>query len=254
VDIRVLIVDDEPLARGRIRELLKRESEIGEIDEAGNGPLAVRKIRTRQPDLVFLDIQMPGMDGFAVLKAVGPEKMPPVVFVTAYDQYALQAFEVFALGYLLKPFDREKFEMVLRRALDQVRLKRPGRDWSRAMKELLEEVRSTRPAMDRVFVKTRNKLVPVRVRDIDWVEASGKYVVLHSGTEEHVLRESMSSIETKLPAGQFRRTHRSSVVNIDSIKEIQPLFHGDSCLILKTGDKIPLSRHYRDRFKGFFLD
>jgi two-component system LytT family response regulator len=122
------------------------------------------------------------------------------------------------------------------------------------MKELLEEVRSMRPAMDRVFVKTRNRLVPVLVRDIDWVEASGKYVVLHSGTEEHVLRESMSSIETKLPAGQFRRTHRSSVVNIDSIKEIQPLFHGDSCLILKTGDKIPLSRQYRDRFKGFFLD
>jgi two-component system LytT family response regulator len=174
MDIRVLIVDDEPFARERIRDFLKNAPEIVDIDEVENGPQAIRKIQAQNPDLVFLDIQMPRMDGFEVLKAVGPEKMPQVVFVTAHDQYALQAFEVFALGYLLKPFDREKFEKILERALDQIRLRRTGRDLARTMKEFL--------------------------------------------------------------------------------KDIQPLFHGDSCLILKTGDKITLSRSYRDQFNDLFMD
>ena len=254
MDIRVLIVDDEPFARERIRDFLKNAPEIADIDEAENGPQAIRKIQAQNPDLVFLDIQMPRMDGFAVLKAVGPEKMPEVVFVTAYDQYALQAFEVFALGYLLKPFDRDKFEKVLQRAMDEIRLKRTGRDLARTMKEFLQEIQSGGPSMDRIFVKTKNRLLPVRIRDIDWIEASGKYIVLHAGAEGHAIRDSLSSMEKKLPARQFRRTHRSSIVNIDSIKEIQPLFHGDSCLILKTGDKITLSRSYRDQFKDLFLD
>jgi two-component system LytT family response regulator len=254
VDIRVLIVDDEPFARERIRDFLKNTPEIADIDEAENGPQAIRKIQAQNPDLVFLDIQMPRMDGFAVLKAVGPEKMPEVVFVTAYDQYALQAFEVFALGYLLKPFDRDKFEKVLQRALDEIRLKRTGRDLARTMKEFLKEIQSGGPSMDRIFIKTKNRLLPVRIRDIDWIEASGKYIVLHAGAEGHAIRDSLSSMEKKLPPRQFRRTHRSSIVNIDSIKEIQPLFHGDSCLILKTGDKITLSRSYRDQFKDLFLD
>lgn len=254
MDIRVLIVDDEPLARQRLRDLLKDRPEIAGIEEAGNGPQAVRKILAVNPDLVFLDVQMPGMDGFAVLKAIGPEKMPPVVFVTAYDQYALQAFEVFALGYLLKPFDRDKFEKVLHRAMDQVRLKRTGREWARTMKDLLKEIRPGGPSTDRIFVKTRDKLLPVRIRDIDWIEASGKYVVLHAGAEEHAVRDSLVSMEKKLPARQFRRAHRSSIVNIDSIKEIQPLFHGDSCLILKSGDKLTLSRSHRNQFKDLFLE
>lgn len=253
VAARALIVDDEPLARERIRDLLKNVPEITDIDEAENGPQAVRKIRARNPDLVFLDVQMPRMDGFEVLKAVGPEKMPQVVFVTAYDQYALQAFDVFALGYLLKPFDREKFEKVVRRALNEIRLKRTGRDLARTLKEFLREAQSSGPSMDPIFVKTKDRLLPVRIRDIDWVEASGKYVVLHVGGEKHALRDSLSAMENKLPARKFRRAHRSSLVNIDSIKEIQPLFHGDSCLILKTGDKITLSRSYRGQFHDLFL-
>jgi two-component system LytT family response regulator len=252
VKIRVLIVDDEPLARERIRDLLKGEPEIAEIDEAGNGPQAVEMIRTKHPDLVFLDVQMPRMDGFAVLKAVGVENMPQVVFVTAYDQYAVQAFEVFALGYLLKPFDRKKFQRTLQKALEQIRLSRTGRDLSRTMNEFLEEIRSGSPSADRIFVKSRNKLLPVRIREIDWIEAAGKYNILHVGTEEHIVREPLSSLEKKLPLRQFRRTHRSSIVNVDSIKEIQPLFHGDSCIILKTGAKVTLSRSYRDKFKNFF--
>ncbi len=252
MDIRVLIVDDELFGRERIRNLLKNVPEIGVVDEAENGPQAIRKIRAQKPDLVILDIQMPGMDGFAVLKAVDQDKMPQVVFVTAFDQYALQAFEVFALGYLLKPFDRDKFEKVLQRALDQIRLKRTGRDLARTMKEFLKEIQSGGTSMERIFVKTKNRLLPVRIRDIDWIEASGKYIVLHAGTEEHVIRDSLSSMAKKLPARQFRRTHRTSIVNIDSIKEIQPLFHGDSCLILKTGDRLTLSRSFRDQFKDLF--
>jgi two-component system LytT family response regulator len=252
MEIRVLVVDDEPMARERIRELLKNEPEIARIDEAENGPQAVRKIQSLNPDLVFLDVQMPRMDGFEVLKAVGPEKMPQVVFVTAHDQYALQAFEVFALGYLLKPFDRDKFKKVLQRALDQIRLKRTGRDLAGTLNEFLKEIRSGESSTERIFLKSRDRLFPVRTRDIDWVEASGKYVVLHVGVEEHAVRESLRSLEKKLPSRQFRRAHRSSVVNIDSIKEIQPLFHGDSCLILKTGDRITLSRSFRDRFKDLF--
>ena len=253
MDIRVLIVDDEPLARARIRELLKNAPGIAAVDEAENGPQAIRKIQSRNPDLVFLDVQMPRMDGFEVLKAVGPEKMPQVVFVTAYDQYALQAFEVFALGYLLKPFDRDKFEKVVRRALDEIRLKRTGRDLARTLKEFLREAQSGGPSRDSYFVKTKDRLLPVRIRDIDWIEVSGKYVVLHVGAEKYTLRDSLSAMEKKLPARQFRRTHRSSLVNIDSIKEIRPLFHGDSCLILKTGDKITLSRSYRGPFNDLFL-
>ncbi len=254
MDIRVLVVDDEPFARERIRDFLKNVPEIAEIDEAENGPQAIRKIRAQNPDLVFLDIQMPRMDGFAVLKAVAPEKMPRVVFVTAYDQYALQAFEVFALGYLLKPFDRDKFEKVLQRALDEIRLSRTGRDLAQTMNEFLKEIQSGASSMERIFVKTKNRLLPVRIRDIDWIEAAGKYIVLHAGDEEHVIREALSSMEKKLPARQFRRAHRSSIVNIECIKEIQPLFHGDSCLILKTGHKITLSRSYRDQFSDLFMD
>jgi len=251
MDIRVLIVDDEAFARERIRDFLKNRPEIAAIDEAENGPQAIRKIQEHNPDLVFLDIQMPRMDGFAVLKTVGAEKTPQVVFVTAYDQYALQAFEVFALGYLLKPFDRAKFEKVLHRALDEIRLKRTGRDLARTIEEFLKEMQSGGPSMDRIFVKTKNRLLPVRIRDIDWIEAAGKYIILHAGAEEHVIRDSLNSMEKKLPARQFRRTHRSSIVNIDSIKEIQPLFHGDSCLILKTGDKLTLSRSFRGQFKDW---
>jgi two-component system LytT family response regulator len=253
VKVRVLIVDDEPLARERIRHFLKDEPAIVEIGEAGSGPEAVRKIRAQNPDLVFLDVQMPGMDGFAVLKAVGPEKIPHVVFVTAHDQYALHAFDVFALGYLLKPFDRDKFTKVLRRALDEIGLKRTGSELARTMKDLLEDVRSDASSTERVFVRTRQRLLPVRLRDIDWVEATGKYVVLHVGDAEHPVRDSLSAFEKKLPARQFRRAHRSCVVNIDSIKEIQPLFHGDSCIILKTGHRITLSRSFRDRFNDLFM-
>lgn len=252
--MRVLIVDDEPFARKRIRNLLRNIPEIADIAEAGDGPQAVQMIRSQDPDLVFLDVQMPGMDGFAVLKAIGPGKMPPVVFVTAYDQYALQAFDVFALGYLLKPFDRDKFDQVLNRALGEIRLKRSSRDWTRTIKEFLKEIHSGGPSKDRIFVKNKDRLLPVRIRDIDWIEASGKYIVLHAGAEEHVLRDSLSSMLKKLPAGRFRRTHRSSIVNIDSIKEIQPLFHGDLCIILKRGDQLALSRYYRDQFKDLFMD
>ncbi len=252
--VRVLVVDDEPLARRRILDLLKSRPDFESAGTAGNGRDAIEAVRALRPDLVFLDVQMPETDGFGVIEAIGPDAMPPVVFVTAYDQYALRAFEVNALDYLLKPFDRERFDRALDRAAARLGPGRPAQgDLAARLGDLLREVRAGEPRwLDRVAVKSRGRIQLVRLDAVEWIEAAANYVVLHAGAEEHVLREPISRLESRLDPRRFLRCHRSSIVNVDAVKEIQPMFHGESVVILKSGRRIPLSRSCRANFTDPF--
>jgi two-component system LytT family response regulator len=247
--IRVLIVDDEPLARERIRTLLGGESDVEVAAEAADGLEAVDAIREHAPDLVFLDVQMPGLDGFEVIEMVGAERMPPVVFVTAYDQHALRAFEVQALDYLLKPFDAERFQGTLQRARRQIESLERG-DLGRRLLSLVRSLKGDKPARtDRLVVKSGGRLFFLRAEEIDWIEAAGNYVRLHVGADAHLLRETMNSIEARLNAEIFFRIHRSYIVNIERIKELQPWFNGEYVVILRNGAKLTLSRGYREKLQ-----
>ena len=239
--IRVLIVDDEALARDTIRLLLEDRSEIEIVGECHDGDEAVEAIVTQAPDLVFLDVQMPGKTGFDVVEAIGPERMPVVIFATAYDQYALRAFDAHALDYLLKPYDDDRFEKALDRALEQIRQRQIGAIGQELM-ALVEERRaerdepaptSERAPLERLMIKERDTLFFVKVEDIDWIEASGDYVGLHVGKKTHLLRESMSGMETKLDPKRFVRIHRSTIVNVERIKKLSPYFHGDYIVYLQ---------------------
>lgn len=246
-DLRVVIVDDEPHARSRIRELLERERDINIVGEAGDGDEAVRQIGQHSPDVVFLDVQMPARDGFAVLAAL--ETPPPVVvFTTAYDDYALRAFEVHALDYLLKPFDRDRFAQSLDRARQAVA--RLGGSVDGRLTALVEELRLGSRYLTRIAVRSGGKIRIVSTAEIDYVEASGNYVRLHSKGTSHLLRETMQRVEGQLDPTQFARIHRSAIVNLDRIAELQPDLHGDYTVKLHDGRKLPLSRSYRDRLKG----
>jgi two-component system LytT family response regulator len=245
--IRTLIVDDEPLARERMRSLLAGEADIAVVGECRDGREAVEAIKGESPDLVFLDVQIPELDGFQVLEAIGAEKAPAIVFVTAYDQYALQAFEVHAVDYLLKPFDEERF----RRALERARqaLTREKGDLSEKLLHLLQELKAPQGYMERLVVKSAGRLFFLRTDEIEWVESAGNYVCLHVRGESHLLRETMTGLETRLDPGRFVRIHRTAIVNIDQIKELQPLFHGEYQVVLRDGTELTLSRGYRDRLQ-----
>src|SRR4051812_34756910 len=231
---RVLIVDDEPLARERIRTLLADEPGFEIVGEATDGTSGAESILALQPDLVFLDVQMPGADGFDVIDAVGADKMPFVVFVTAHDRYALKAFDVHALDYLLKPFDKARFSTALERAKTQLR-HGTAAALDQRLQELLQTVEGRRHGAERLMVKSGGRITFVRIADIDWIEAAGNYVRLHVGKEDHLLRESLAALEKKLDAGLFVRVHRSTIVNLDRIREIQPAFHGDYVIVLRDG-------------------
>jgi two-component system LytT family response regulator len=246
-----LIVDDEPLARQRIRKLLEAEPDMEVVGECSDGRKAVAVIQEQRPDLVFLDVQMPGLDGFGVLEALGIERMPGIIFVTAYDRYALRAFEVHALDYLLKPFDRQRFEKALERARAQINRSRTA-DVNKQLLALLEDVKTGRKYQERFVVKSSNRVLFVRVEEIDWIEAAGNYVRLHAGSETHLLRETMSALEGKLDPHKFLRIHRSTIVNIERIQELQPWFHGDYVVLLKDGTQLTLSRSYRQKFQDLF--
>lgn len=247
--IRTLIVDDEPLARERIRALLAEQADIEVVGEARDGEEAVQAILNHAPDLVFLDIQMPRLDGFEVIRTVGADNMPLVVFVTAYDQHALKAFDVRALDYLLKPFDRDRFAESIGRVRDAI--EHSGSD--EIGRRLLEIVRELKPGApprsDRLVIKSAGRLFFLRIAEIDWVEAAGNYVKLHVGTEEHLLRETMNGIEQKLDPDTFFRIHRSRIVNMERIKELQPWFNGEYVVILHNGTKLTLSRGYREKLQ-----
>ncbi len=247
--IKTIIIDDEPLAREKLRGFLENEADIEVIGECRDGREALETIESEKPDLVFLDVQMPEMDGFEVLDNVEPESLPTVVFVTAYDQYAIKAFDVHAVDYLLKPFDRQRFGEALGRARAEHERRQAG-DVKRQLLALLEEVESRRekyPA--RLVIKTSGRVVFIKVDEIDWVDAAGNYVRIHAGGDSHMLRETMGRLEERLDPEKFLRIHRSTIVNIECIRELQQQFHGDYLVVLKNGQRLTLSRSYRDRIQ-----
>ncbi len=246
--IRTLIVDDEPLARGRLRTLLAVEPDIEIIGEAGDGREAAAAIESARPDLVFLDIQMPELDGFGVVETIRSARTPEIIFVTAFSQHALRAFEVHALDYLLKPFDRERFQVALGRARTRLAQARSD-ELSQRLTALLAEMRPEARAADRLAVKSGGRVLFLKLADIDWIEAADNYVNLHVGAESHLLRETMTALEARLDASQFLRINRSTIVNVERIKELQPMFHGDYAVILRNGSRLSLSRGYRDKLQ-----
>ncbi len=243
--IRTLIVDDEPLGRERIRTLLGSDQEIEIIGECGDGRQAIIAIEKFCPDLVFLDVQMPELDGFSVLDQVAPVQMPFVIFVTAYDRYAVQAFEVHALDYLLKSFDRDRFLAALQRAKDEIRRSREGH-WNDRLAGLLEDLQARQKRLTRIIIKSAGRIGFLRIEEIDWVEAADNYVRIHAGRESHLIRETLQSLERRLDSTKFLRIHRSTIVNIDRIQELRPLFHGDFAVKLVDGTELTLSRKFRE--------
>jgi two-component system, LytTR family, response regulator len=243
--ISTLIVDDEPLARRRIRRMLARHPEVEVIGECADGREAVAAITEQQPALVFLDVELPEVDGFAVLDRLAADEMPLIIFVTAYDQYALRAFEVYALDYLLKPFDRSRFDKALQRAKSRLTSERS--DASERALALLEELRARQSHVERLVIKAGGRAFFLKTEEIDWVEAEGKYVRLHVGKESYLVREAISQIEAQLDPKRFLRIHRSTIVNLDRVRELQPWFHNDYRVILRDGTELMLSRSCRKR-------
>lgn len=245
--MRALIIDDEPLARQRIRQFLAGEPDLEIIGEAGDGVEAVRLIESLDPDLLFLDVQMPELDGFGVLESLGDGMIPAIIFITAYDQHAVKAFEVHAVDYLLKPFERERFHVALDRARERSGPKAKPHDQD-ALESLLAEIRKERPLPDRFLVRSGDRYILLKVKSIQWIEAENNYVRLHSESESYLLRRTMSRIVDSLSPRQFRRIHRSAIVNLDFIKEIQPWVGGDMLVLMRDGTKLTLSRTYRETF------
>ena len=265
--IRTLVVDDEPLARKRLSRLLQEEPGIEIVGVCASGREAVDTIRRDRPDLVFLDVQMPELDGFGVLAELGAERLPTVVFVTAYDQYALQAFEVHALDYLLKPYTPARLSAAVERATrqlhapvnDTARLAELLEHLDRERRELAEKLNGPAPAAapapptapvshtGRLLVKEGERMFFVPVERVDWLEAEGNYVRLHCGRDAHLVRGTLGGMEEQLDARRFTRIHRSTIVNVDRVKEVRPWFAGDYLVKLQDGTELRLSRRYRDR-------
>jgi two-component system, LytTR family, response regulator len=253
VPIRVLVVDDEPLAREKIRGMTADDPEVRVVGECSNGAEAIEAIQNLKPDLVLLDVQMPEVGGFAVLEALKDGPLPAVIFITAYDHYAVRAFEVHALDYLLKPFDRERFAAALARAKSHfLREQRPpdadGLD-ARIL-ALLEQMREMPRYHERLVVKSSGRVFFLNTSEIDWIEAEGNYVNIHTGKKSHLLRETISGLENQLDPREFVRIHRSAIVNISRIKELQPWSHGEYHVILHDGTRLTLSRSYRDKLQS----
>jgi len=246
--ITTLIVDDEPLARERLAGMLAAEPDIEVIGQCRDGEEAVKAIIEQTPDLVFLDIQMPQMNGFEVIDAVGGDRMPLVIFVTAHDQHALRAFEVRALDYLLKPFDRDRFRDALQRARKQVEREDTG-EIGRRLLALVKDMRRDQPRSERLVVKSGGRLFFLRADEIDWVEAAGNYVRLHVASTSYLLRETMNAIESRLDPEKFFRIHRCRIVNMERIQELQPWLNGEYAVLLRTGTRLTLSRGYREKLQ-----
>ncbi len=247
--IRTLIVDDEAAARRRIKQFLGDIPETEVTGECEDGQQAVAFIREHTLDLVFLDVQMPRMNGFGVLSEIGAGQIPAVIFVTAYDQFALRAFEVHAIDYLLKPFNRERFVQAVERAAAQIRKAQTGHINER-LQQLCEELTIEAEYKKRLQIKTEGRLILLDKENIDWVETADNHLKLHVGTAVHLIRGTISYIESVLDPKRFVRTHRSTLVNVDRVKEMQPLFNGDQILILYDGTQLALSRTYRDKLNA----
>ena len=265
--IRALIVDDESLAREALLVMLKDDPEMEVISECRNGKEAVTLIRQQSPDIVFLDIQMPEMDGFQVVEEVGVKRMPVTVFVTAYDKYALRAFEAHALDYLLKPFDHDRFNTALQRAKSFVQQQKLG-EISESLFAVLQDMKlktsespseadnrktervAQKEPIDRVAIKSSGRIYFLKIEEIDWVEGAGDYLSLHSGSQTHLIRETMGNFQAKLDPRKFLRIHRSTIVNIERIKDIRPLFKGEYVVTLTSGNRLKSSRSYRHELQS----
>ena len=250
--IRTLIVDDEALARERLWQLLQNEPEVEIVGECANGREAVEVIEKKLPELIFLDVQMPELDGFGVLEAISAKAAPVVVFVTAHDKFALRAFEIHAVDYLLKPFNRERFQKALSRALEQVR-QRTGKELVERQAAMIAELKSPKDE-NRIAVKSGSQIVFIKLDAIDWIGSADNYAELHVGEKSHLLRETMSALEARLDAEKFVRISRSVIVNVQRVKELKRLFHGGYDVILSDGTMLTLSRRHRDKLKQFGLD
>lgn len=249
--LRALIVDDEPMARAHLRTLLEGRDDVEVAGECASGLAAVDLLRRNEFDLVLLDIQMPERDGLAVVREVGAERMPPVIFVTAYDEHALDAFEVHALDYLLKPVNRDRFSEAIDRVVRLVRANEAD-----AMRGPLDRLISylasgSREGLQRIAVKVDGRILMLGVSDIDWVEAADDYVKFHVGSATYLHRDTMTRLERRLPRESFMRVHRSTIVNLTRIRELQPWFQGDWVIILTDGTRLHTGRNYRDAIKGF---
>ena len=230
--IQAMVVDDEPLARSSLRVLLRRDPEIELVSECGSGKEALREIRARKPELVFLDVQMPECDGFDVLEQLGKDLPLALVFVTAYDQYALRAFEAGALDYLLKPFDNARFARALERAKERIALKEAPR------------------RIERLAIKNAGEMLFLKISEIDWIEAADYYVCLHAGASTHLLRRSMNEVEEELGTGAFCRIHRSAIVNLERVRRLEVSEEGGTDVVLGNGTRLRLSRRYKKRLQG----
>ncbi|HVU34426.1 MAG TPA: LytTR family DNA-binding domain-containing protein [Opitutaceae bacterium] len=242
--MKAVIVDDEPLARERIRTLLAAEPDVQLAAECASGAEAVTAVRRHGPDVIFLDVQMPEMDGFEVLRALAAP-LPIVIFVTAFDEHAVRAFEAQALDYLLKPFKPARFRAALARAREQLSRRQPD-EITRRLMALLETRNETAPHLTRIPVRERDKMRFVKTSDIDWLEASGNYVIVHAGRENHVLRETLTALENQLSPREFLRLSRSAIVNLDRVRQVEPAFNDEHVVVLADGTRLPLTRGLRE--------
>jgi len=247
--IRTLIADDQLIACEMLRRLLKDEPDIEIVGAVSTGGETVEAINRLQPDLVFLDVKMPGMDGFDVIKQLQGPRLPAIIFVTANEGFAIQAFEVHALDYLVKPCEPDRFQTALQRARDQLRQNHTN-ELEHKLEALLQDLKTgsgaPKPA-ERIAVKANGRILFLALTDVDWVEAADNYVILHAGNDSHVLRETMTRLEAKLPADRFLRISRSTIVNVLQIKELHPMFHGEYVVILINGKRLTLTRTYREK-------
>jgi two-component system LytT family response regulator len=244
--IRALVIDDEAAARRRIRNLLSDIPDVDVVGEGEDGREAVTLIREHAPDLIFLDVQMPRMSGFDVIGEIASEHLPAIIFITAFDEFALRAFEVHALDYILKPFDRERFREAVEHAKALLKNKQTI-ELSLRLQGLLEELKTEVDYLNRVEVKSCGRTIFVPTEKIDWVKAADNYLELHVGKERHLVRETMGQLEKQLDPTKFARVHRSALVNIDRIKELRPLFNNDHVLILRDGTQLTASRTYYEK-------
>lgn len=247
-DIRALIVDDEPLARQKIRGWLREEGDVAIVGECGNGQEALAVLSKQPVDVLFLDVQMPEMNGFEMLQQVDLARMPVVIFVTAYDRYAVEAFNVHALDYLLKPYDQQRFKTALERAKAQLQRQEQAQVKDQVV-HLLDALAQSNAYVDRLLVKQQHHSFFVRVEEIDWIEAAGNYVLIHTGAQQHLVTEPIGKVEAKLDPRVFLRIHRSTIVHIEAIQHLQPASHGDYRVILKDGTARMMSRSYKKKLR-----
>lgn len=244
--LRIVIVDDEPPARARLRRLLKAHDDVEVVAECGDGATAVQVIEAESPDLVLLDVQMPELDGFEVLRTLDVPELPEIIFVTAFDKYAVRAFEVHALDYVVKPVEQDRFDRALLRARQHLSEQRDG------IAGLLRDLARERAYLTRMPVRSEGRIKVIDLVEVDWLGAADNYVIIHAGAREYLVRDTIAAVERQLDPAQFVRVHRSTIVRIDRIAELVPDLHGDFRIRLKNGAELALSRTYRARVEAQF--